>query len=259
VKSFAKWAKDNESIWSQGDVFGDTTKGSFRRMREFTEQGTTWEPNLKRGYAGIGSSNGAVMRISPAGMINPGKPERACDIVFPLIFPTHRTDVAISAACGQAAAVAEALKEGATLQGVVQAAIKGAEFGDKLGKEKAYIIPSASVARRIELAVELVDRSSNPMEAAIKIEDYIGSYLPAAETLPAVIGIFYACKGKPFLSMQIGASMGGDTDTVASAVGAIAGAFSGPSDIPLDMIRMVEEVNKIDLEDYAIRLTQLAS
>jgi len=258
VKSFAEWAKNNETIWSQGDVFGDTTKGSFRRMREFTEHGNTWQPDLKRGYAGIGSSNGAVMRISPAGLINPGKPERACDIVFPLIFPTHRTDVAISAACGQAAAVAEALRDGATLDSIVAAAIKGSEFGDKLGKEKAYIIPSASVARRIELAVELAERSSNPLEAAIKIEDYIGSYLPAAETLPAVIGIFYACKGKPFLSMQIGASIGGDTDTVASAVGAISGAFSGIADIPPEMIRIVEEVNRIDLHDYAVRLTRLA-
>ena len=214
---------------------------------------------MSRGYATIGSSNGAVMRIAPAGMANPGKPERACEIVFPLIFPTHRTDVAISAACAQAAAVAESLSAQASIVSVVEAAIKGAEFGSKMGKERAYIVPSASVSKRIELAVELADKMTDPWESAMLIEDHIGSYLPAAETLPAAIGIFYACKGDPFLTMKISASIGGDTDTLASSAGAIAGAFSGDLEkIPQDMLELVEKVNKLRLEQYAVRMTDLA-
>lgn len=221
-------------------------------------KGIAWTPDLSRGYVGVGSSNGAVMRISPAGMVNPGNPQQACNVVFPLVFPTHRTDVAISAACGQAAAVAEALKEGSTLSSVVQAAIEGAEFGSKLGKERAYVVPSASVARRIELAMELVDRAKDPIEAGYLIEDYIGSYLPAAETLPAAIGVFYACKADPLLTMQVAASIGGDTDTVASAAGAIAGAFRGISEIPQGMLQMVEEVNHLKLYQLAEALTDIA-
>lgn len=259
VKSMGSWAAENEALWSQGEVFGDTTKASFKRIVDCDASGEVWKPDLVRGYATVGSSNGAVMRISPAGMANPGKPERACEIVFPLIFPTHRTDVAISAACGQAAAVAEALRGGASIISIAQAAIKGAEYGERIGREKAYIIPSASVARRIELAVELAEKKSDPLEAAFLIEDLIGSYLPAAETLPAVIGVFYACKGDPMLAMQIGASMGGDTDTVASAVGAIAGAFKGIENISQEMLNFVEKVNNLELEKYARRLTDLAT
>jgi len=258
VKSFSIWAKNNESFWTKGDVFGDTTKASLRKMINSIEKGIAWTPDLSRGYVGVGSSNGAVMRISPAGMVNPGNPQQACNVVFPLVFPTHRTDVAISAACGQAAAVAEALKEGSTLSSVVQAAIEGAEFGSKLGKERAYVVPSASVARRIELAMELVDRAKDPIEAGYLIEDYIGSYLPAAETLPAAIGVFYACKADPLLTMQVAASIGGDTDTVASAAGAIAGAFRGISEIPQGMLQMVEEVNHLKLYQLAEALTDIA-
>lgn len=258
VKSLSDWAEKNERLWDEGEVFGDTTKASFKRMMECIAEGKEWKADMTRGYATVGSSNGAVMRISPAGMANPGEPEEACEIVFPLIFPTHRTDVAISAACGQAAAVAAALSEDATIITVAQAAIRGADYGDRLGKEKAYIIPSASVARRIELAVELADRKKDPMEAAILIEDLIGSYLPAAETLPAAVGIFYACKGDPMLTVEIAASLGGDTDTVASAAGAIAGAFSGIGEISQDMLEYVENVNHLGLSDYAARLTELA-
>lgn len=258
VKSLGEWALKNEQLWSQGEVFGDTTKASFQHMIDCVASGISWEPDLTRGYATVGSSNGAVMRIAPAGMANPGKPERACEIVFPLIFPTHRTDIAISAACGQAAAVAEALREGSTIISVAQAAIKGADYGDSLGKEKAYIIPSASVARRIELAVELADKKADPLEAAYLIEDMIGSYLPAAETLPAAIGVFYACEGDPLLTMKIAASIGGDTDTVASIAGAVAGAFTGIEGIPMEMLNFVEKVNNLGLEDYARRLSEFA-
>ena len=167
--------------------------------------------------------------------------------------------MAISAACGQAAAVAEALSEDASLGSVVEAAIRGAEYGSKEGKEKGYIIPSASVARRIELAVELVDKASDPMEAAVLVEDYIGSYLPAAETLPAALGVFYACKGDPMLTMQFAASIGGDTDTVASVAGAIAGAFTGIEGISREMLDFVEEVNHLGLKQYAQRLKNIAT
>jgi len=259
VKSLNDWAEKNEDLWLPGEVFGDTTKAAFKRIMDYTSRGESWEADLSRGYAGVGSSNGAVMRIAPAGMVNPGNPEKAGKIVFPLIFPTHRTDVAISAACGQAAAVAEALSEDASLKSVVEAAIRGAEYGSKEGKEKGYIIPSASVARRIELAVELVDKASDPMEAAVMVEDYIGSYLPAAETLPAALGVFYACKGNPMLTMQIAASIGGDTDTVASVAGAIAGAFAGIEGISWEMLDFVEEVNHLGLEQYAQRLTDIAT
>jgi len=258
VKSFSDWAQKNKNVWSLGEVFGDTTKGSLERIIESTEKGFSWEVDLTRGYATVGSSNGAVMRIAPAGLVNPGNPLSACEVVFPLIIPTHRTDVALSAACGQAAAVSAALAENISPKSVVEAAIKGAEFGNELGKKHAYVIPSASVAKRIELAAELVEKSSDPWEAALLIEDYIGSYLPAAETLPAAVGIFYACGGDPKLSLEIGASIGGDTDTVASVAGAIAGAYSGISRVPKDLLDLVEEVNNLGLQNYANRLTDLS-
>ena len=177
VKSFSDWAQEHLQLWSTGEVFGDTTKGSLESIIESTEKGIPWKQDMSRGYATIGSSNGAVMRIAPAGLVNPGNPLSACEMVFPLIFPTHRTDVALSAACGQAAAVSKALADNISPKSVVEAAIKGAEFGNELGKKQTYVIPSASVAKRIELAAELVEKSSDPWEAALMIEDYIGSYL----------------------------------------------------------------------------------
>ena len=48
-----------------------------------------------------------------------------------------------------------------------------------------------------------------------------------------------------------GASMGGDTDTIAALAGALCAAFAGRHNIPAEIQNMVLETNHLDLEQLS--------
>ena len=58
-----------------------------------------------------GDTNGGAMRISPLGLIHPGRPEAAVHDAIIACTPTHFTNVALSGACAVAAA---AMRESAS-------------------------------------------------------------------------------------------------------------------------------------------------
>ena len=88
---------------------------------------------LKRGEdpyktGATGDTNGAAMRISVVGLMHPGDLEGAVADAVLTSVPSHYTDIAVSGASAVAGAVAEALKEDATVQSVVEAGIRAAKW-----------------------------------------------------------------------------------------------------------------------------------
>lgn len=255
VAFLAEWARKNTALWQDGNVFGPSTKESLRR---FLEPDYKWVISRARYWAHVGISDGAVMRVAPAGLVSPGMIEDAASLAFEAIAPTHGTDVAISAACAQASAVAEALREGADVLSVVDASLKGARLGETIGKARARVVPAPNIAARIEWVAGLAVRSTDVFEVGQGIQRMFGSHLPAAEALPAAIGLFVAARGDPRMTVIGGATIGGDTDTIASVGGALAGALRGVQAIPTDWLAKVEEVNRLGLPSLAEELYELA-
>lgn len=255
AKELAEWAGKNETLWRGGNVFGPSTQKAFI---SFMESDLPWEMDKRRDWSHVGISNGAVMRVAPAGLINPGKIEEAVNLAYEAVAPTHGTHVAVAAAGAQAAAVAEALTEGAEVISVVNAAIEGARLGENIGRAKARVVPAPNVVARIELAVNLAIKSADAFEAGERIQQYIGTHLAAAEALPAAIGMFVAAGGEPRDTMVAAATTGGDTDTIASIGGALCGALRGIDAIPSDWLDQVERVNQLGLESVAGEHWELA-
>src|SRR5437868_9826378 len=75
-----------------------------------------------RKMTSVGITNGAAMRVAPVGLIFPGNVEMACQQALVTCLPSHDTDVAISAACSVASAVARAAVS-TRLEDVIAAAI----------------------------------------------------------------------------------------------------------------------------------------
>lgn len=144
-----------------------------------------------------GVTNGAAMKISPPGLMHPGDLDAAIRDAVTICLPTHATQIAISGACAVACAVSAALISGATVASVVKAALYGAEKGESIGREKGRIAAGPSVAERLRLAVQIVVGDPQPERACRKIGQLIGSGLPAAEAVPAALGIFMAVEGDP--------------------------------------------------------------
>ena len=73
----------------------------------------------------------------------------------------------------------------------------------------------------------------------------------ATEVIPCVFGIPAATPGDPMSAIKMGVNIGDDTDTVATMVGAVAGALYGMGNIPDEYISLINKVNDFDLEGLA--------
>ncbi len=80
------------------------------------------------------------MKVSPAGLVNPGNLKQATEDAVVICRPTHGTQIAMSGgAAAVACAVAEAVTERATVMSVIKAAQQGAIDGEHLGRQVGRI------------------------------------------------------------------------------------------------------------------------
>jgi len=228
-------------------ALGPSSRRAFERIRR----------GLPLAEAGRwGDTNGAAMRISPVGILHASDPEDIDSIVGDVALgclPTHNTNLAISGAAAIACAIAACFQDPASVSRVSQAAIRGAEAG----RGRGFEVIGPSLARRIELALELSQRGQDPVRASADIYDLIGAGVAIAESVPAALGLFALSRGEPQQAILLAANMGGDCDTVASMVGGICGAYSGAGDLPSEWLTFIEEVNGLDLAGQARALVQL--
>lgn len=227
---------------------GPTTRKGLERLRAGEDPSCAG----RRGRLTTdGTTNGAAMRVAPAGLAHPGDAKAAVHDAMITCLPTHATNLAISGAGCVAAAVATAVVPGTPLMDVVRAARWGAERGEELGREHGREVAGPSVTRRLELALELAAKAPSFDDAVADIASCIGTGLHISEAVPAALGIFLAASGNPVLAVIGGANAGGDTDTIACIVGSIAGAFSGFDAVPQDLYNQVVAANDLDLERQA--------
>lgn len=245
--------------WSEHAVFFDRFAGPTTRLaiRRFKGEEVTETKGVK--LVARQATNGAAMRISPIGLLNPGNLDRAIADAITVTMVTHDNYLAISGACAVACAVSRAVMEDADVYNVLQAALYGAAEGEQRGLEIAHDVPGPSVVRRMELAIEIGLGPGTPEEKMREISDRVGTGLHIAEAVPAAIG-FFAANGGDALGSIIGAvNAGYDTDTVATITGAIAGAFKGASAYPGHFLPTMEAANGLDISGLAREITAIAA
>ena len=203
------------------------------------------------------ATNGAGMKIFCVGLINPGNMDKAIEDAVTICMPTHPSNTAISGACAVAAAVSKAMEEKAGLKDVIEAGMYGAAKGFKLGTEKGRRLAVPSVEKRIRLAVEIAERGAGWEETMLELRDVIGAGLMAAEAIPCVFGILAANPQDAFGAVKMGVNIGDDTDTVATMVGAVAGALYGMSNLPGDYLKLISETNGLDIEGLAKKIEEV--
>lgn len=227
---------------------------STRRLLDSREQRLPG----RRDDATIGATNGAAMRVAPAGLVCPGDVERAVGLAWVCCQPTHDTQVAAAAAGAIAGGVAVALTSQGDLAAVLDACRRGALLGEALGAREGRRVVAPSVAEQIELAVSAAAGAAGLEAALTRIAVVVGTSGLAAESVPAAIGVFVAAHGRPYDAIVAGASIGGDCDTIASMAGALAGAFRGLEGIPPDLLARFEAANQEDIVGVARMLYELA-
>jgi ADP-ribosylglycohydrolase len=200
----------------------------------------------------FGTTNGAAMRVTPVGIaVRSSDLEALVDRVVEASKVSHNTSVAIAGASAVAAAVSAGV-EGAGTAEAIAVGIAAA----RLGSARGNWIAAADVASRIEWAVEFAD-PTDVSTSLDRIYRLIGTSLASQESVPAAFGILATFPDEPWAACCAAATLGGDADTVAAMVGAIAGASHGPGSFPPNAISTVTTVNGLDVVPVASALVAL--
>lgn len=248
-----EWSK-NENYYPH--FAGPTTRAAIEQLASGKEP---WQVGRSGTVMSQGASNGGAMRVAPVGLYYHGDPKSAVELAFTTCVPSHNTTAGVSGATAIAAAVAEACREGATINDVVRAAKTGAGEGAELGRAQGRDVPGARINRRIDRAVSLAMTATSDQDAIDLIEGEIGVGLPAAEAVPAALGFFVAAAADPVRTAQLAANAGGDSDTIGCMAASIAGAFSGIGAIDSATVARIEHANGLDLESLARQLLQAST
>ena len=248
-----RWA-DNAEYFPR--FAGPSTRASVARLRA----GEDPEQTGKIGRLTTeGTSNGAAMRVGPAGLAHPGDPEAAVHDALVTCLPSHATNLGVSGAASVAAAVATAMIPNTPLMEVIRSAQWGAIEGERLGREHGREVGGPTVTKRLDLALEIAARSRTLDDAVADIVTTVGSGLHISEAVPAALGVFLAANGDPFLTVVAGANLGDDTDTVACIAGSIAGAFTGFGAVPESLYHEMLAANGLALEAKAAAFTDVVA
>ena len=187
-------------------------------------------------YAGLGNmhSSSSAMSISPMGIINACDPRQAALETYDVAGLIHAGDSTFcrDGACAAAAAVAEALRPGATVESIIEASTK---YLHKTSSAEFL----AAMAKTMEIA-----RRTNDYEKfrAEFYEKCLGDIVSdSRETVPCVMALFYLANGDSVKAITYAANLGRDADTIGTMVGALCGAYSGVDGFPEKWIEKLED------------------
>lgn len=237
---------------------GPTTRGAIATLKDPKHEVKSPYGTVHVDYA-CKATNGAAMKISPAGIMNPDDVEGAIRDAITICRVTHDNSLAISGACATAAAVSAGLADGATMRDALGAAVYGAMRGETIGKRISHYVAGASVVERMHLADEIVRGPGSKEEKLRRISEVVGSGLNISEAVPCAYGLALLNMGDALQATIDAVNIGYDTDTVAAITGAMVGAFADLEDERYaKLLSGIQKANDFDLVDLASKLAGYA-
>lgn len=196
-----------------------------------------------------GTTNGAAMRIAPAGIATPhGDVGRLVDHVTETCQVTHNTGEAIAAAAAVAMVVSQGI-DGASFEQAVPRALQAAMLGQKRGHATGH----GDVAGRIRAALDLAASGATEEVFAATV----GTSVASAQSVAAAFGLVRMAGGAPWGAALIAANIGDDTDTIGAIAGAMAGACCGSQGVPPEVRATLMAENCLPIDALAADLVAL--
>lgn len=196
-----------------------------------------------------GTTNGAAMRIAPVGIATSvADLDLLVERVVAASSVSHNTGIALAGAAAVAAAVSAGIEGVPVVEPALQAA--------RAAGHRGFWVAGAEVAARIEWAISLAD-PADPQLSLDRIYRLVGTSLATQESVPAAFGVLAVFPDDPWAAVRAAAGLGGDSDTIAAMVGAVAGARAGDDAFPGEAVDLVTTVNGLRLEPLIERLWEL--
>ncbi|RCG20161.1 ADP-ribosylglycohydrolase family protein [Sphaerisporangium album] len=213
--------------------------------------------------AGVGNivNCGAAMYVAPVGVVNAADPDGAYAEAIDLA-GAHQSSYGREAAGVMAAAVAEAMRPGATADSVVATCLRLARDGTR-----------AAIEAVCDRARDLGhwEGSFPALRAAVAPYDTVAdtyrdqglgarrpSRLHSIEELPLALAFLVIAKGGYRDTVLGGVNYGRDADSIASMGGAIAGALGGAAAVPRDWLGPIATASRLDLTSPGVAIAEVA-
>ncbi|HWQ07276.1 MAG TPA: ADP-ribosylglycohydrolase family protein [Feifaniaceae bacterium] len=224
------WAEETNA--EQKRYIGPSSLAALRAIRA----GTSVEEAGK-----TGTTCGGIMR-SPAAVLwqNHASSDELARDIYHCLQSTHHTSEALEAAGAYGFALQAALG-GASRKEILSEAVRG---GSRLVSFAPSINCAPSSAARIKAMYSLA-ATHTPEHLLDELYGIYGTGLPSADVCGAVFAIFFSAKADVWQAIRMGASVGGDTDTIASLAGALCCAYAGGHNIPDSVVGSVFAHNPI--------------
>ncbi|PWC19624.1 ADP-ribosylglycohydrolase family protein [Brenneria corticis] len=242
-KHILHWALDFGAF--EKNILGPSSKAALTAIQQGADI---------RELENNGVTNGAAMRVSPLGCLLP--PHSLHDFIADVELAssvTHKSDIAVAGAVVIAWAISRAI-EGASTWGGIGEELPAVAQAAQNRRITTY---SASLACRIELALETVKRVNGTEHAMARIYDLIGTGAEMIESVPAAIAMVELAQTDPNRCAILCANLGGDTDTIGAMATAICGAINGATSIAPHFKQQLDSANGIDIAGYGQQLLRL--
>ena len=203
--------------------------------------------------AGVGNivNCGATMYVAPIGIANAGSPDTAYAEAID-VAGAHQSSYGREAAGVFAAAVAEAMRPGASVSSVVDTALRLAKDGTRNAIDAVVTAASGlgdwrdSLATLRESVVPFDTVGTDYRKPAMDAR--IPSRTKSIEELPIALGMLVIAGGD-FSEAVLGAvNYGRDSDSIATMAAAISGALGGVDSVPQHWRESVATASRIDLD-----------
>lgn len=202
--------------------------------------------------AGVGNvvNCGATMYVGPIGIANAGSPDTAYAEAID-VAGAHQSSYGREAAGVFAAGVARAMAPGASLDDVIETALRLAKDGtreaiDAVVNTASTVTDWRSGLVTLRAAVEPFDTVGTNYRMPAR-DARIPSRTKSIEELPIALGMLVAARGDYSEAVLGSINYGRDSDSIAVMAGSIAGALAGQSAIPTEWVSAVTEGSRMDI------------
>ena len=203
---------------------------------------------------GLGTTNGAAMRVTPIGIaVSTADPEAFADAVWSSCQVTHATRQGFQSAALVAAAVSLALDwPEASASDMTTLLWKAVSYVESLPERGAWT-PDPDVVAATRRAMQLV---ANPASSSLEcLVEQIGTSVASAHAIPMAFALL--ARDPSPRALLDAANIGGDTDTIGAIAGAILGSVLGVEAFDPAMLTQVELTSHLDLPSIALELLAL--
>ncbi|MFC4585427.1 ADP-ribosylglycohydrolase family protein [Sphaerisporangium corydalis] len=212
--------------------------------------------------AGVGNivNCGAAMYMAPVGIVNAANPDGAYAEAVDLA-GAHQSSYGREAAGVLAAAVAEAMRPGATPDSVVATCLRLARDGTRAAIEA--VCERARDLGHWQGSFAALREAVAPFDTVADTyrDQGLGARRPSRlhsiEELPLALAFLLIAGGGYRDTVLGGVNYGRDADSIASMGGAIAGALAGAEAVPSEWLDPVAHASKMDLISPGVTIADL--